>query len=544
MSAAYTTHHGRGTDGLQSTDPRDVAPGADEYALAIDVHGLCKTYEGNRRTGAVAALCGVDLQVRRGQHVAIMGASGSGKTTLLGCLSGRITPSCGRIEVNRQRVSTIHQDMRLVVRRTALQNVLDGALGRLSLWRTLLGYPRAENHHAWQLLERVGLKDRAHLPVGNLSGGQQQRVAIARSLMQNPEILLADEPVASLDESAARDIMALLGDLGRQHNLTRISVLHDWTLADAYSDRIIGLDTGRMVFDSTRNGSRPFQVTGTAADTVNVGPPHRNDRPEARAPWTRPWAFAAAMVAITAVYVLALKSLNIGSRQFEGIGTGLATFLAGLVPDSVEQVTEIPWLKLGRAVLETLGMSLIGTTLGILISWPMAALAAKNVGPKRMRHVVRFFLNGVRTVPSLIWALFFVAAVGLGPLAGVLALTAYSIGYLTKFFYEHYEAVEPGPPDALAEIGASGMQKFLFGVWPASKPAVLSSCIFMFEYNVRAASVLGIVGAGGIGYWFSQFFAWRNFPAALACLIMLLVVVVILDAISTHLRGRLVSTAK
>ena len=543
MSAAPPTQQAKQANRPQTEAPQRSAAGADDAPLAVDVTGLCKTYDGNQQSGSIPALCSLNLQIPRGQHLAVLGESGSGKTTLLGCLAGRIAPSRGRVEVNH-RTATIHQDLRLVARRTALQNVMDGALCRLSLWRTLFVYPRAEKQRAWRLLERVGLEDRAHLPVCRLSGGEQQRVAIARSLMQDPEILLADEPVASLDDAAARDIMALLDDLGRQHNLTRISVLHDWDLADTYADRIIGLDQGRLVFDSQVNGDRWFEVRRSDAAGATVPPQgHASSRPAVRRPRLRLSGFAAAIVAIAAVYGMALSSLDIGSGQLEGMGTGLARFFADFMPDSVAQVTAIPWVELGWALVETLSMSLIGTTLGVLISWPMAALSAKNVGPRGLRHVMRFGLNGIRTVPSLIWALLFVAGVGLGPLAGVMALTAYSIGYLTKFFYEHFEAVEPGPPDALAQIGASGLQKFLFGVWPASKPAVLSSCIFMLEYNIRAASVLGIVGAGGIGYWFSRFFAWRNFPAALACLIMLLAVVVVLDAISTRLRGRLMSVA-
>jgi phosphonate transport system permease protein len=129
--------------------------------------------------------------------------------------------------------------------------------------------------------------------------------------------------------------------------------------------------------------------------------------------------------------------------------------------------------------------------------------------------------------------------VGLGPFAGVLALVAYSIGYLTKFFYEAFEAVDPGPPDALREIGASGLQRFLHAVWPAGKPAILSSCLFMFEYNVRAASVLGIVGAGGIGQELKTSVEWANWHVVGVILLMLGAVVLVLDAISGRIRARL-----
>ncbi|MCL4141734.1 UNVERIFIED_CONTAM: hypothetical protein GTU68_066624, partial [Idotea baltica] len=151
----------------------------------------------------------------------------------------------------------------------------------------------------------------------------------------------------------------------------------------------------------------------------------------------------------------------------------------------------------------------------------------------------RLFLNTIRTVPSLIWALFFVAAVGLGSLAGVLALSLYSLGYLSKFFYEAFENVDPRPATALQEIGASGLQQFSFAIWPASASAILSSCIFMIEYNVRAASILGLVDAGGIGFYMKQYADFRAFPSLLACLSLILVVVITFDVLSAKIRSKL-----
>ncbi len=121
----------------------------------------------------------------------------------------------------------------------------------------------------------------------------------------------------------------------------------------------------------------------------------------------------------------------------------------------------------------------------------------------------------------------------------MIALSLYSAGYLGKFFYEAFEHAPRGPQQALREIGASGLARFRRAVRPATKPAVVASMLFMFEYNVRAASVLGVVGAGGIGYDLKFYLDIRNFPAALACLLMLFAVVVVLDAFSSRLRRRL-----
>lgn len=537
--------------GLDVTMPRsDAAPALalgveSPLTYVITASGLGKAFAGSGRAKTVSALCDVNLQVSAGQHLAVLGPSGSGKTTLLRCLSGHLAPTDGSVKIER-RLSMIHQDLRLVRQRSATHNVMDGALGRLSLWGSLIHNPQLEKKRADQLLSRIGLKDRMYWPVSHLSGGEQQRVAIARSLMQDARILMADEPVAALDKDNACQIMELIQGLCREDGLTVVSVMHDWDLAEVYADRLIGLDRGHVVFDSATTSDQvtpPMRQSWRgpiqSVSQLSVQAPGRGDV-SSKSAWGTATRFVAIMAIAVVAYGFALTALEVSPRQLEGIGAGLARFLGDLVPTSVKQVTGIPWLKLIEALAQTIGMSLIGTTLGVLISWPLAAVAARNVGPRFFRHVMRFVLNAVRTVPSLIWALMFVAAVGLGSAAGVLALTAYSVGYLTKFFYEAFEAIDPGPPDALVEIGAGRLQKFLFAVWPASMPAVLSACMFMFEYNVRAASVLGIVGAGGIGYWFSLFFAWRNFPAAVACLLMLLVVVIVIDVMSTRVRSRLV----
>jgi phosphonate transport system ATP-binding protein len=201
-----------------------------------------------RYPGDVAALRNISLDIAPAQHVAILGASGSGKTTLLGVLAGRVSKTAGDVSVTG-RVATIHQDLRLVKQRTAMQNVLHGSMGRHGLLRTLFWFPAAERKRASDLLKRVGLEHRMHTPVGRLSGGEQQRVAIARALMQDPAILLADEPVASLDNANARSIMRLLAELQRERGITLLTVLHDCALAESFADRILGFDSGMLVHD-------------------------------------------------------------------------------------------------------------------------------------------------------------------------------------------------------------------------------------------------------------------------------------------------------
>ena len=213
---------------------------------AIRVSGLCKYFPAADRQTHVSALCDVDMEIPVGQHVAVVGDSGSGKTTLLGCLSGRFTPTRGEVKI-AQPVSTIHQDLRLVKQRTALENVLDGALCRLPLHRTWIGYPHEERQRAIALLERVGLGERAAWHVSRLSGGEQQRVAIARAISTDPGVVLADEPTGALDSRNAENVLQIFEDLCSPERAI-CTVTHDLNVANSAQRKISMLD-GRIVSD-------------------------------------------------------------------------------------------------------------------------------------------------------------------------------------------------------------------------------------------------------------------------------------------------------
>ena len=213
----------------------------------------------------VTALDGVDLSVKSGEFCALIGLSGSGKSTLLRHLNGLQKPDDGIVSVLgvdvtqargaelralRRRVGFVFQQFNLVLRGSVMDNVLTGALGRVRGPRYgSLTYSRALRAEAAEHLDRVGLGDRLFQRAGTLSGGQQQRVGIARMLMQRPELVLADEPVASLDPEASRSVMDLLTKVCREDNLTVICSLHQLDLALDYSSRIIGLRNGVKVLD-------------------------------------------------------------------------------------------------------------------------------------------------------------------------------------------------------------------------------------------------------------------------------------------------------
>jgi phosphonate transport system ATP-binding protein len=215
--------------------------------------------------GGIRALEGVSLEVAEGEFLAVLGLSGSGKSTLLRCVNRLIDPSEGRIwifgeEITalsggelrrlRRRVAMIFQQFNLVRRHTVMTNVLSGALGRSSLLPSLmLSFSQSERERALQSLGRVGLGDRSGSRADALSGGQQQRVAVARALMQDPQLILADEPVASLDPALRHSVMRHIEALNRDEGLTVICSLHDIDLVERYATRLVALRDGRVVWE-------------------------------------------------------------------------------------------------------------------------------------------------------------------------------------------------------------------------------------------------------------------------------------------------------
>ncbi|MEU1303719.1 phosphonate ABC transporter ATP-binding protein [Streptomyces shenzhenensis] len=247
--------------------PAVVAPAADD-TVVIRVDSLTKRF--GRGDTALTALDDVSFEVRRGEVVALLGLSGSGKSTLLRHLDGLQAPTSGggtvlgtdlatagpaELRALRRRIGFVFQQFHLVGRLTVLENVCTGALGSLRGPRLgLFSYPRAVREAALGRLERVGLADWAFQRADTLSGGQQQRVAVARALMQEPSILLADEPVASLDPESSGQIMRLLKEVAEQGRLTVLCSLHQVDLALSWADRIVGLRHGRVVLDIPARG--------------------------------------------------------------------------------------------------------------------------------------------------------------------------------------------------------------------------------------------------------------------------------------------------
>lgn len=265
--------------------------------LAIEVTSLHKQF------GEKTALRGIDLQVRQGEMVALLGASGSGKSTLLRHLSGlhvahrgavkvlgRELQANGRLSPNvralRAEIATIFQQFNLVERLPVMTNVMAGALHRLPLWRTVLrSFPAAECQRAHDALCRVGIEACAWQRASTLSGGQQQRAAISRALVQGAKVVLADEPIASLDPSSSRRVMELLAAVNRDVGATVVVSLHQVDYAFAYCPRTVALRGGEVVFDGPTNQlsmERLQSLYGGQIDELFPEPAHA--RPVTRLP--------------------------------------------------------------------------------------------------------------------------------------------------------------------------------------------------------------------------------------------------------------------
>jgi phosphonate transport system ATP-binding protein len=229
----------------------------------LEIRHLTKVY-----SDGTVALKDVSFTVEEGEFLIIIGLSGSGKSTLLRCINRLIDPTEGEIIWNginlaalegdelrqaRRKIGMIFQHFNLVKRSTVMTNVLSGRLGYTRTWKSLLNnFSKQDVDKAWNNLERLGIADQAHKRADELSGGQQQRVGVARALMQEPEMILADEPVASLDPVLAHSILQYLENLNKEDDMTIICSLHYLDLVQRYSTRVVGLRDGEIVYQGSR----------------------------------------------------------------------------------------------------------------------------------------------------------------------------------------------------------------------------------------------------------------------------------------------------
>ena len=252
----------------------------------IAVRGLSKTY-----AGGVRALADINIEVAAGEFLVILGPSGAGKSTLLRCINRLVDPSAGEVLHNgrpvngnrselravRRQFGMVFQQFNLVKRLSVLTNVLTGRLGYHALWRSLAySFPEADKRIAIECLARVAMDHKAFQRADTLSGGEQQRVAIARALAQQPTVILADEPVASLDPKIARQVLGYLREAARDLGITVLCNLHQVDYAKEFSERVVGMSRGSVVFEGP-----PAQLTDDILHRIYYREPGEAAREEA-----------------------------------------------------------------------------------------------------------------------------------------------------------------------------------------------------------------------------------------------------------------------
>ena len=228
-----------------------------------------------------------------------------------------------------------------------------------------------------------------------------------------------------------------------------------------------------------------------------------------------------------------VMSYNIGADPVEFVEgiPNLAIVLKEMTEVEPELFDTAFW-----AMIETIEMAFIGTVVGTAIALPLSMLAARNLNSKFVYVPIRGILAAARTFPSILWAILFVIMVGLGPFAGILAIIMYTIGFIAKLQYESIEAIDAEPVEAISSIGISKGQLIRHVVLPESAPHLLSQMLYMFDYNVRQTSILGLVGAGGIGFYIINYIKFFEYGKAAVFMLVVLITVLIIDYVSVKIR--------
>lgn len=240
------------------------------------------------------------------------------------------------------------------------------------------------------------------------------------------------------------------------------------------------------------------------------------------------------LLALLAALLLSLGNVGLldAGRLARG-AANLAVFAGGLFPPDT---SVLPTVAL--AMVETVQIAFVGTAIGFVLAVPLALAASQALFGAFVTGAVKLLLALVRTVPSLFWGIVFVVAVGLGPAAGTLGIALYSLGYLGKLFYETFEGVDPEVLEAVRGVGCSRLQLARFALLPEAANNVLAQLLFMFEYNVRASSIMGFVGAGGIGFYLLGYIQMLRYDDLTTALLVTLLVVVLIDRLSALVRRR------
>ena len=255
-------------------------------------------------------------------------------------------------------------------------------------------------------------------------------------------------------------------------------------------------------------------------------------KPTGKPPWQRLDGIDASLAIFLVLVVIAATGIHGSGRNLD-YWANFRTFAVRFLPPDWSVLPDVGW-----AMLETARLALVSTAIAAVLSLPLALAASRILSPWWLAIPARLALNAVRSVPALVWAVLAVAVVGPNPLAGCLALSGYSAGYLAKFFSESIDAADQWPARSLRAMDANPIQAFRWGTWPQLRSQIASHCLWMLEYNLRSAAIVGYVGAGGVGLLlqtYQEFGDWDRFGVVLLAILAL---VTVIDLIGQRVRAR------
>ena len=514
----------------------------------IEFKNVYKTYP-----NGFTALKGINLQIEQGEFVAIIGLSGAGKSTILRCINRMHDITKGELTVDgvdvdalkgktlrryRRKVGMIFQSFNLVSRSTAIKNVLTAGVPDMNFFRVLFGiFTKDQKMRALESLDKVGILDKAYTRCDQLSGGQQQRVALARTLNQNPKIILADEPVASLDPITAKQVMEDFVRINKEYNISILLNIHHVDLALKYCDRVIGVRAGEIVFDGPASTITQEQIAALYKETlfdkifkpqvITLENGHTVRRPRSRTP----------------LIVICLALAIVWALKMTGFDLAVIVSRFSKMLDLLKKIFHPNWEffpKVVSPLLDTIKMSILGTVIGCAIAMPVAILASSNINRNAVIvSIFRFILALIRTLPTLVIALVCALIFSLGTFSGTVAIAIFTFGVVSKMLYESIETIDMGPFEAMEALGANKFQAFWSACVPQILPVYLSHCLYCFEMNIRASAILGYVGAGGLGITINERIGWRDYESLGMVLLTLFVVVAFIEFFSAYLRKKL-----
>jgi len=517
----------------------------------LTIRNLKKTYDGKK-----FVLHGLDVAINQGELVAVVGPSGAGKSTLIRCINRIVQPTsgevifdethvetaCGRqLRQMRSRIGMIFQHYNLITRTNVKKNVLHGRLGEIPFYRSILGlYHKADKLEAENLLTSVGLSSHMHQKAGTLSGGQMQRVGICRALMQRPKLLLADEPIASLDPESATTVMEHIQNATKERGLACIVNLHQVDFAKKFATRIIGMKHGNIVFDG-----RPDELTDEIVSYIyeaddDICHTQVTDINEAALASSQnrfslcKYLGAKAIMPLIAIIILtSFLYLRVNPVNVFTAFPNFFRFMSNnfLPPNFTNISVQMP------IVWRTLLFAVAGTYISAFVAFFFGILMARELNPfVIVRVVVRFFVSFLRNVPLLVWGTVLVFIFGIGSMLGVVTLVLATLGFLARSYADSIDEIAGTKLEALRANGAGYWQVLFHGLIPEFIPAWVNWTLFSFEINIRASAVLGMVGAGGLGLLIQTNLDLRSFRRAMALILILVAMVLVTEILVNIIR--------